>query len=64
MKKRQRNGEVRVIIGSGYLAGDLDLRDAGPIPESAGIQIVTGETRRSRKTRTKRSSKVARKKPA
>lgn len=40
MRKRSRPGEVRVVIGSGHLAGALDARDAGPIPESAGVKVV------------------------
>lgn len=58
MSKTRQNGEVRAIIGSGYLAGDKDLRSAGPIPKSAGIKIVSKVSAKGTKSASsKRSSK-------
>lgn len=56
MSSNRRNGEIRAIIGSGYLAGDKDLRDAGPIPKAAGVKVVS-------KTNSKDIKRTARKRP-
>ncbi|MEX0873923.1 MAG: hypothetical protein WD646_04310 [Actinomycetota bacterium] len=39
MKKRRDNGEVRVMIGVPHYSGGLDISEAGPIPESAGVIV-------------------------
>jgi hypothetical protein len=53
MKKHRDNGEVRVMIGVPHYSGGLDISDAGPIPESAGI-IVRRRTASASKPRALR----------
>jgi hypothetical protein len=58
VSKSRQNGEVRAIIGSGYLAGDKDLRNAGPIPKSAGVKVVSKTSAKGTKNEAaKRTSK-------
>lgn len=41
VSKRERSADIRVLIGSGHPSGDKDARDAGPIPKSAGVKVVS-----------------------
>jgi hypothetical protein len=55
--KLRRRSEVRLLTGSGYPAGDMDISQAGPIPDTAGVKKKT----RVRTARRSRPSNVSRK---
>ena len=59
MKSRDK-GEKRMMIGVPHYSGDLDISEAGPIPESAGV-IVKRRSTSSAKTRRIGSSAPTRK---